>query len=237
MTTLTRVYINRQRRGGSRLLADAQSMHAAVRSAFPPDLDESKSRVLWRVDHHEHHSVLYIVGPEEPVVDHIVDQAGWPSRPGESVVYDRFLDGIMKGQRWRFELVANPTYSVYEQGKRGKVKAHVSAAHQLDWLYKKAPGCGFALAPPIEEKSTNEPASNWSVFDAPQVTERWTDVFQRDKGRNRRSQPVRIAKARFAGTLEVVDAAALRSCLQLGIGRGKGYGCGLLTLAPCGEKS
>lgn len=237
MTTLTRVYINRQRRGGARLLADAQSMHAAVRSAFPPDLDESDSRVLWRVDHHEHHSVLYIVGPEEPIVDHIVDQAGWPTRPGQTAAYDRFLDGLMKGQRWRFELVANPTYSVYERGKRGKVKAHVSAAHQLQWLYKKAPACGFTLAPQLEDESANGAASNWTALETPQVTERWTDVFRREKSENRRVQPVRIAKARFTGTLEVVDVAALRTSLLMGIGRGKGYGCGLLTLAPCGNES
>ncbi|UIZ92563.1 type I-E CRISPR-associated protein Cas6/Cse3/CasE [Corynebacterium sp. CNCTC7651] len=226
MTTMTRVLINPKRRGGARLLSDAQSMHAAVRSAFPPDIDETDSRVLWRVDPHEHHSVLYIVGPEVPTVDHIVDQAGWPERPGETANYDRLLGSLMKGQRWHFELVANPTYSVFEKGKRGKVKAHVSPVHQLDWLYKKAPGCGFALA---QRDATD------ALGAVPQITERWTDVFHRDRAAGARKQPVRVAKARFSGTLQVSDAALLRTSLQQGIGRAKGYGCGLLTLAPLGQ--
>ena len=43
---------------------------------------------------------------------------------------------------------------------------------------------------------------------------------------------MRIAKARFTGTLRVTDAAKLRTALTQGIGRARGYGCGLLTLAP-----
>lgn len=42
---------------------------------------------------------------------------------------------------------------------------------------------------------------------------------------------VRITTARFEGELTVVDAAALRHALMYGIGRARGYGCGLLTLA------
>ncbi|MGV0423797.1 type I-E CRISPR-associated protein Cas6/Cse3/CasE [Corynebacterium sanguinis] len=216
MTVFTRVLINPRTKGGAKLLTNPQAMHAAVRAAFPPDLDESSGRVLWRVDKHEHEHALYIVGPEKPTTRHIVEQAGWETRPGESADYSRLLGSLMKGQRWRFELVANPTYSEPTPGKRGKVKAHVSASHQLEWLYARAGAAGFSLAPREQQ-------------DSPAVLERSTEHFYRggaDKGR-----PVRIAKARFAGTLEVTDAEALRRTLVDGIGRARAYGCGLLTLA------
>ena len=49
------------------------------------------------------------------------------------------------------------------------------------------------------------------------------------KGDNRRR--VHIATARYRGTLEVTDPDKLRATLVDGIGRARGYGCGLLTLA------
>ena len=230
--TFTRILINPARRQGRRLLTDSQAMHAAVRSAFPPDLDETAGRVLWRVDSHEHTHVLYIVGPEKPTADSIVEQAGWDTRPAKIADYNRFLDSIMKGQRWRFELVANPTYSEFQQGKRGKVKAHVSPRHQLAWLRKKSLAHGFALAPGLDDEVSDEERARWDAFEAPTVIQSWTDVFHRKKADGTKGRPVRIAKARFSGVLEVTDVEAFRRTLTQGIGRGRGYGCGLLTLAP-----
>ena len=42
---------------------------------------------------------------------------------------------------------------------------------------------------------------------------------------------VRLSIATFEGVLEVSDPQALRHAVVNGIGRGKAYGCGLLTLA------
>ena len=231
MSTLTRISINPARRNGRKLLTNPQAMHAAVRASFPPDIAEDNGRVLWRVDPQDHESGLYIVGPEKPTGALIVEQAGWDSRPAQSADYDRFLNSLMKGQRWHFEIVGNPTYSA-PNGKRGKVKAHVSVRHQLDWLYKQADRAGFALAPRIDDDCTDEERARWSPGDAPMVMERWTDVFGKGKESRGPRNQVRIAKARFSGTLEVTDAAALRGALINGIGRARAYGCGLLPLAP-----
>lgn len=231
MSTLTRVSINPARRNGRKLLTNPQAMHAAVRASFPPDISEEDARVLWRVDQQNHESVLYIVGPEKPTGALIVEQAGWDSRPAQSADYDRFLASLMKGQRWHFELVGNPTYAE-PNGKRGKIKAHVSVRHQLDWLYKQADRAGFALAPRIDDECSDEERARWDIGDAPMVMERWTDSFNRGKEPRSSRNQVRIAKARFSGTLEITDAEALRYALTHGIGRARAYGCGLLTLAP-----
>ncbi|MFR9879466.1 type I-E CRISPR-associated protein Cas6/Cse3/CasE [Corynebacterium striatum] len=217
MSTLTKLYLNPLKRDAAKLLANPQAMHAAVRGAFPPDIDESQSRVLWRVDHREHEHVLYIVGPEKPDAQHIVEQAGWGTRPAQSADYSRFLEQIVNGQKWAFELVGNPVESITIPGKsRGKVVPHVTAAQQCEWLLKKSMAAGFSIA--VDENE--EPMLS--------VVERNNLRFSKRDGAKR----VSLRTARFRGQLVVTNAKALNKSLQQGIGRARAYGCGLLTLAP-----
>lgn len=209
------------------MLTNPHAMHAAVSAAFPPDIDTAEARLLWRVDRNGNENVLYIVGPEKPTASGIVEQAGYDTRPAQSLDYTRFLGTLRKGQRWRFELLANPTYSQANNGKRGKIKAHVSVEHQLEWLYSRAEKAGFALAPRADDAVSEEERTRWSVEDETAIVERRTLNFR--KGESRRH--IRIATARFRGTLEVTDPELLRSTLTHGIGRARGYGCGLMTLA------
>ncbi|NLE94736.1 MAG: type I-E CRISPR-associated protein Cas6/Cse3/CasE [Dehalococcoidia bacterium] len=215
MSTLTRIYLNPRKRGGRKLLTNPQAMHAAVRAAFPPDIDTAEARVLWRVDSHGDEHVLYIVGPEKPDALHIVEQAGWDTRPQQTAEYQRLQDSLVKRQQWRFGLVANPVSSkAGDRGTRGKLVAHVTAEQQLTWLRERSESCGFKL------------------LDDAAVVGRDRLVFQNMKeGSTRR---ITVATARFNGTLEVTDVGALRNTLNQGIGRARAYGCGLLTLASIG---
>jgi len=43
---------------------------------------------------------------------------------------------------------------------------------------------------------------------------------------------VSLVTASFEGLVIIADADLLRATLVSGLGRAKGYGCGLLTLAP-----
>ena len=45
---------------------------------------------------------------------------------------------------------------------------------------------------------------------------------------------VTLTTATYDGALDIVDADAFRRTLTRGIGHGKAYGCGLLTIAPLG---
>lgn len=236
--TLTKILINPRTRGGRKLLTNPQAMHAAVRAAFPPDIDENAARILWRLDSKGNEHTLYITGPEKPTCTHIIEQAGWDTRPAQTADYERFLATLKRGRRWHFNLVANPTYSVSGggKGKRGKVKAHVSVSHQVKWLHGKAKKAGFALAPLVDAPSTDQERARWSPHEEAHVIERWTDVFYRNNAETsaQNGRPVRIAKARFAGTLEITDPDLLQTALRHGIGRARGYGCGMLTLARMG---
>ncbi|MDP9805888.1 CRISPR system Cascade subunit CasE [Trueperella bonasi] len=220
MTTFSRVLINPARRQGRKYLANPHALHAAVRASFPPDIDQSSQRILWRLDQQGHEHALYIVGPEKPTAAHIVEEAGWESRPQETADYDRLLSRIKQGQEWHFELLANPTKTINRgRDTRGKVVAHLSIFEQLKWLQRKSETMGVYLGPP------DEPSF--------QVTESKTLNFRRSiESKNGR---VHLVTARYAGTLKIVDAEKLRQVLVAGIGRAKGYGCGLLTLARSQE--
>lgn len=126
MSTLTKLYLNPLKRGAAKLLANPQAMHAAVRGAFPPDIDESQSRVLWRVDHREHEHVLYIVGPEKPDAQHIVEQAGWGTRPAQSADYSRFWNRLSMGKIGLLNWWEIPLSQSLFQGNRGEKLFHTS---------------------------------------------------------------------------------------------------------------
>ncbi|WP_045821702.1 type I-E CRISPR-associated protein Cas6/Cse3/CasE [Williamsia herbipolensis] len=219
MPHLTRMPINRRRRGGAKLLASPQAMHAAVAAAFPPDAPTAagSERLLWRVDSPSadtHH--LYVVSPMEPDLSHVVEQAGWQTgEMWQTRDYAPVLDAIQAGQRYRFRLRANPVYSGRSSpDEQTSLRAHRSVKHQESWLESRAHGGGFR----IPDGSRDDALLR--------VVDRGVMRF------GKRGGAVTIGHATFEGVLEVVDPDSLRHSLVAGIGRAKAYGCGLLTLAP-----
>lgn len=212
---LSRMHLNPRRRGTRHLLGNPQAMHAAVMSAFPPDDHEgAPGRVLWRVDQDPGAIALYLVSPTPPSFEHLQEQAGWGNRESWAIRdYAPVIDQLGVGRRYAFRLVANPVRTVTGEDGVKRRHAHVTAAQQLGWLLERAERMGVRFP-----EADGEPAVR--------VTGRETARFQRAGSR------VTIARTRYDGALEVADPAALRRTLVEGIGRAKGYGCGLLTLAP-----
>lgn len=215
---LTRFRINTARRGARRLLSSPQTMHAAVLSSFAePAPAGGGARVLWRVDGTGHQQVLYIVSPTEPDLTHLVEQAGWPTTESwDTRKYGDFLARLRSGQRWAFRLTANPAHSGrLPHAKDTKRIGHVTVEQQRQWLLTRATRAGFRILP------AGPDSSDADVI----IHKRQTYTFSRGGGR------VTLRVATFDGQLEVADADALRAALAAGIGHGKAYGCGLLTLA------
>lgn len=213
---LTRMYLNPARRGARNLLGSPQKMHAAVMFAFPPGggVGQPGDRVLWRVDRNAHETTLYVSSPTPPDLTHVVEQAGWPTgaNPWQTAELTPFLARLAEGQRWAFRLTANPVRSVRDpDGGRGSVRAHVTVGHQEAWLRDRAGGWGF------DAHTLTVTGRNHATF------ARRTDAA---------SNQVTVAMATYDGVLTVTDADLLRAAMRGGVGRAKGYGCGLITLAP-----
>jgi len=214
----TRMALNPARRGTRFLQASPQAMHAAVLSAFPPDVStqNTEGRVLWRLDRAKHETYLYVVSPETPDLTHLIEQAGWPTSSTstwQTRDYTPMLRQITTGQHYAFRLVANPVRQPREAELGGKRVGHVTATQQQGWLLERAERSGFRIL----DAGADSPAVV--------VSDREVKKFSRGKA------TVTLSTARFDGQLEVSDAGLLRKALAGGIGPAKGYGCGLMTLA------
>ena len=231
---LSQIQLNPRRREAGVLLASPHRLHAAVLAAFPDPSPRVTGRVLWRLDADEHRTLLRIVSPSVPDLTHIAEQAGWPTLAETWAVrpYGRVLDRVEKGQTYGFKLTANPVHSKrLPSGARGKVYGHITVAQQQQWLLDRQEQLGFRVA-------TVDLGSDQIDVDAPtdgsteeiplalQITDRRTLQF------SRRETSVTLRVATYEGVLQVTDRYAFVHALSFGIGRGKGYGCGLMTIAP-----
>lgn len=216
---LSRISLNRRRRGAMKLLGNRHAMHAAVMSSFPPgtETQADEGRVLWRIDQHDDSVELLIASPSKPCLVHIGEQAGWTTENTWATRdYSLLLDKLRSGDEYVFRVVANPSHTVTSDTGRKQVVGHVTNQHQRRWFLDKADKHGFAVIPSKADPDDVELL----------LRERDTTVFRRGSGR------VTLVTAAFEGRLRVTDPEQLRYSLAHGIGRAKGYGCGLMTLLP-----
>lgn len=205
-------------------------IHAVVERSFPPDAvrEGEEGRILWRMDEGPGEVAwLYVVSPEKPDFARAYGQSGWPESP-EWITkdYSPVLKSIAEGQLWQFRLKANPVRKVLvDKGRRkregvtGSLQGHVTEAQQRTWLLSRAEANGFRVTQTEEG------------FDRLVVSHRQRERFKR------RDRAVTLATAQFDGVLEVTDVRAFRHALGFGMGRARGFGCGLMTIAPAWESA
>ena len=206
---LSRVSLDLHKRATMIALANPQQFHGAVEQAFPGE----RRRRLWRLDPLGEKLYLMILSEEAPDLSCIEEQFG-TGEPGETKSYDPLLERILPGSVWRFRLTANPTTSKAPSSgpmERGKVQAHITPEFQEKWLRARAEKHGFRL------ESLQVTGSRWLRF---------------RKGHHGR--PVTLFSVVYEGILEVTEPALFRQVLTEGIGRGKAYGQGLLTVTRGG---
>lgn len=207
---LARIKLDLSKRDTLRALSNPSFFHSAIESSFCGE----RKRRLWRIDSVGDDFYVLVLSDEQG------DFTEMLSRFGEIdcvdyLDYARFLEKLRVNQVWRFRLVANPVHSVVEKethskGSRGKVKAHVTIEQQRNWLLGKQAEMGVELQE--------------GAFD---VVSRWWAKFRKKNN----IHLVSLRMVAFEGTFRIVDVQKLRDALVQGIGRGKAYGCGLLTLA------
>lgn len=134
-----------------------------------------------------------------------------------------FNPDFQMGQSLRFRLLANPTkrlsnHSLEADGQPIEKKwegKHVPVRDEqlFDWLARRAEPAGFS----VKEESTT--IQSGYVYWHKKRT-------QDDKGQ-------RLRSVRYDGILQVTEPARLRETIIHGLGPGKAFGFGLLSLAPC----
>ena len=201
---LSRIKINTTIRNTIKFLSSPQVIHASVEGCFA---DSDMTRKLWRLDYFQGQPCLLLLSQEKPDFTNLVAQFGFEGDCGETRNYQRVLDSLENGKKYRFRLCANPVYSLKDEaGKRGKVVPHVTVRQQEAWLEAKCAKSGFSL-------------------DEAALVQRELKKF------TRQGKYVTLHTAVYEGILTVRQADVFKGTLVQGVGRAKSYGCGLLTLA------
>jgi len=237
MTTyLSLLVLDARRREVRRDLADCNVLHRTVLSAFPgvhsPGGVRAHFGVLYRLEPEGRATAerrLLVQSSAVPDWGHL--PAGYAFSEPECKRVDGYYDRLENGDVLRFRLRANPTKRVSAHdgsdgqerwvGKRVEIRGEEA---QLGWLCRKGEQGGFALldvrvAPGVVDVlSVPEVQSTGRRVVAPGKTARLT-----------------FGSALIEGRLRVTDTGLFRDALRQGIGSGKAYGFGLLSVAATRE--
>lgn len=242
---LSRLILNPQSDKVRRDMADCQSMHRTILSVFPP-LPEGavnprqKYGILYRLEGRDDDSqvrlyVQSLVKPEwsKLPVSYCPPGLAIPNPACKSV--ERQYQELPKGLVLSFYLRANPTKRI-KAVKAGEGGERIPSANGqrvpirredrcLSWLERKALAGGFEL---ISLRGVE------NVCNLQTLPQRQICGIKSDKAGGK--QRLTFEAVDFAGLLRICNADTFQATLRNGIGSGKAYGFGLLSVAPAGYR-
>ena len=200
---LSKLVLNEHETAVHRDLGNTHKLHQRIMQGFPDDQGDNP-RQAW--------NILYRQEPDSLVV--LVQSTiapDWSRLPP-----DYLLKSDNKEIRWdtthfatgnlyQFRLKANPSK---RDKATGKLIGMFRREDQIAWLERKASQHGFQ-------------AMGIDVIPVPNL------FGTKTKG----SAPIRIHSVIFQGFLQVTDPVQFIQSIEKGIGRGRSYGCGLLSIA------
>lgn len=211
---LTRMALDTNRPETQQALSSPEQMHHAVEQAA----DSPGQRCLWRFDRIGHKTYLLMVSCYRPAMLPLHERYGiagaFPS--WETRDYDDLLEQIIAGTVWSFRLCAGvEAFPGTEETMHRRFQRIALRTSDLQkaWLQAQAAPCGFAC-----------PAESLTVLGNGLLTLR-SEHHQRG---------ALYHQVWFDGLLRVTDEALLRRALLEGVGFGRSYGMGLITVMKPG---
>lgn len=221
---LSRIAINPYLPEARSVLSNTRSLHVAVMQMFTgytkdvtgksTDRRKGSGVPLWRIDAARDSLSLFVLSGDKPDTSVLARRIGWDDDTDGAVVvadYGPFIDSVREGQTYAFRVTANMITRTRGDEASSTVKAATSPNAKLAWLSKNAAASGFRIE------------------SLPRV-EASVDTFTKVEDGDERI--VTLDKSVVNGVLTVLDEDAFRRTLTAGFGRGRAYGCGLMTLAP-----
>ena len=211
---LSRLILNPRSWSVRRDLAHPYEMHQAIMRAFPQNLKLTEERVLWRVDEHPRTKApaLLVQSQSLPDWSWLEGERGYLLPVDEPNPAAKPLNlQLTVGQTLGFRLLANPTFKTKSNGRPVR-QGILKEEDQRAWLVRKAEASGFRFL---------------SVRLSPYSLVKGGEIQEGDK-----KHATHFLAVQFDGILQVTDPARLIQAVQTGIGSGKGFGFGLLSLAP-----
>jgi CRISPR system Cascade subunit CasE len=208
-------------------LLNGQSLHRRLLGVFGgDDAGGLRARVglLHRLE--QHRETIQILAQTVIPAPWELLPRGYLLEPPERRDLGPLLDSLRPHQVWRFRLVARPVTCTNTPPGQWPVTLrrspggryllyHATAPEQIAWLRRRVEAHGFSL------RLGDDPVPDPRIQHAPPVP-----IVRKGSGR------AVLTGVRFDGLLAIADPEAARSTVLAGIGRGKSYGFGLLSLAP-----
>lgn len=248
---LSRLVLDPRSRDVRRDLADCHALHQRLLSVFPPlpaaaGGVRERLGVLYRVEPPDRGGAPVVLVQSRAAPDWSRLPAGyllplWPGgvNPACKEV-GTYYAALRPGAHLTFRLRANPTKKIDTrsgpdgQRRNGRRVELWREAEQRAWLARKAAAAGFEVLtvqarPGLPDLQGGHPVPS-PPAPAVQIgaTAKVTGWRAGPAGRTR----LTFGAVLFEGELRVVDAARFRQALAEGIGSGKAYGFGLLSVAP-----
>lgn len=227
---LSRLIPDPLKRDVQRDLADCHNMHRRILMAFPdtPDIDRAREAygALYRVDRVRDGVAVLVQSRAAPDWSRL--PAGYLAHPPEVKRVDPLYDQLRPGSELHFRLRANPTRRISErntsQGEqwRGKRVDLRREEDQLGWLRGKGEVAGFSAL---------------AVRARPEVSDVRAVPGTAVHGRRQGTGQLTFGSVVLEGRLRVTDVARFRQALETGIGSGKAFGFGLLSIAPVSARA
>ncbi len=227
---LSQLHADLRDRDARRALGDCHLLHTTLMRAFPTLPGEPNPRAAV--------GLLYRVEPSREaricILAQSVTEPDWSRLPmwcveDETKPVAAFYDRIEPGKTLTFRLRANPTKIAGDRPEGGHlVNAHRKVLRdpvsQVEWLIRAGGRGGFE---PISVRVARRAVDGAVIdtVDVPDVRIVPEPAVRGDGGRT-------LGSVRFEGRLIVRDADQFRRTLADGVGRGKAYGFGLLSIAP-----
>lgn len=202
---LTRLRLDPESAQARRDLSDPYDMHRTLVRAFLPEGQAEIPRFLWRLEPVQdwRRPEVLVSSEREGDWDFLQALAGY-LRAGDEGVATRCVDLatlVRPDAVLRFRFAANPTVS-----RAGKRLGLVGDDAQLHWLHRQGDQHGFQVQAAL--------VSGGDLMHG-----------RRQGGR------ISLLRVLFDGVLQVRDAQRLQRAVLAGIGPGKAFGCGMLSLA------
>lgn len=212
--TLTRLNLNLSHPTARRDLTDSTALHRTVMRMVPDHLGDHPRRttnLLFRLEpeHLEQQPVLLVQSTTRPDLQRL------PARYATATLHPLtgLLTHLTPRRRVRYRITASPSrrnHGVPHPGRptpRSRSLTPLTGTDALTWWHRRATEAGLTL----DSHPATAPAPFHPARHGPGPRHHFT---------------------RFDGTATITDPQALTHALIIGIGRGKSYGAGLLSLLP-----
>lgn len=228
---LSRLILNAREPATLRLLGNPYAMHQFLWHAFPDGEKPNQSgerNILWRIEPERDGPPVVLVQSDIAPDWCRPDSTPFLARPETKSWEPRFS----AGQRLRFRLRANPTKSIpankpVVNGKhvRGQRVGLMKEVEQIAWLIARGEKHGFRVSERmlLPGDDAYDPSQNFFRIEREAT---WYAVRSPEPRRT-----MTWLAVDFEGELEVTDLALFTEAVCKGLGTGKAFGFGLLSLA------